>query len=303
MRSRKIAATTPSRALFFRLEPKSGVAVHGRTCYDEIRIIIGILREVHLRAVAPRSSYVTKETTFMNTAVSWCFLGYFLILIAERVQSLVRAITGQGIFPTGFDTYVNLLALISLAATVVLLLAFNGGFWRSLWQNQAPDYSVLTLTAGILLVSGMVHTEYTVAPVQFVAYGLLIVAMILQTVRTAPTAGSTFMLWYSLVFLISFSMAIPVMYRSGIPNAVLFHVIEAVVSLALVAFFTYMLRIVFVGDASNLLLWVPMLIAIVGNAVILALRWSEKVNLFLLIFTVLTALLFAVGKAVFALRK
>lgn len=239
----------------------------------------------------------------MNTAVSWCFLGYFLILIAERVQSLVRAITGQGIFPTGFDTYVNLLALISLAATVVLLLAFNGGFWRSLWQNQAPDYSVLTLTAGILLVSGMVHTEYTVAPVQFVAYGLLIVAMILQTVRTAPTAGSTFMLWYSLVFLISFSMAIPVMYRSGIPNAVLFHVIEAVVSLALVAFFTYMLRIVFVGDASNLLLWVPMLIAIVGNAVILALRWSEKVNLFLLIFTVLTALLFAVGKAVFALRK
>ena len=46
-----------------------------------------------------------------------------------------------------------------------------------------------------------------------------------------------------------------------------------------------------------------MLIAAVGDAVILAMRWKESVNTFVLIFIVLSAVLFAAGRVLFALRR
>ncbi len=43
-----------------------------------------------------------------------------------------------------------------------------------------------------------------------------------------------------------------------------------------------------------------MLIAAVGDAVILAMRWKENVNTFVLLFVILSAVVFAVGKVLFA---
>lgn len=239
----------------------------------------------------------------MSVCISWCFLGYFLILFAERVQSLVRTFrqSPAGAFDSGFDIYVNGVALLSLTAALVLLLGFNRSFWPSLGSTGVlPDYTRLTVTAGVLLVSGMVHTEYTAAPVQFIAYGCLIAAMVLQT--AVPSAGSApaFMRWYSMVFLTVFSMAIPVMYRSGLPYARLFHGIEAVVSLALVVCFTVMLHRLFTGNGGDLLLWVPLLIAVLGDAILVILRWKESVNTFLLIFVSLTAVMFVAGRILFS---
>ena len=162
---------------------------------------------------------------------------------------------------------------------------------------------MLTITAGVLLVSGMVHTENTVAPIQFAAYGMLIVAMVLRALQLSSGTGSRFTLWYSLIFLTVFSMAIPVMYRSEISNATLFHIIEAAVSLLLVICFTWMLRDLFLGQGSDLLRWVPMILAAAGDAVILAMRWQESVNTFVLIFLIASLVLFAAGKILFALIR
>ncbi len=149
----------------------------------------------------------------------------------------------------------------------------------------------------------MVHTENTVAPIQFAAYGMLIVAMVLRALQLSSGTGSRFTLWYSLIFLTVFSMAIPVMYRSEISNATLFHIIEAAVSLLLVICFTWMLRDLFLGQGSDLLRWVPMILAAAGDAVILAMRWQESVNTFVLIFLIASLVLFAAGKILFALIR
>ena len=61
-----------------------------------------------------------------------------------------------------------------------------------------------------------------------------------------------------------------------------------------------MLRDLFLGQGHDLLRWVPMLIAAVGDAVILAMRWKENVNTFVLLFVILSAVVFAVGKVLFA---
>ena len=231
--------------------------------------------------------------------ISWLFLLYFVILFGERLQSLIRAISQNGLFSSSFDDLVNLTAIMSLCSAVILLLTFNISFWKSLFSDIEPDYSTLTIAAGVMLVSGMVHTECTIPAIQFVAYGALILAMILYALEISGIVMSRFCMWYSLAYLTVFSMAIPVVYRSWMANAGLFHLIEAVVMLALVTCFTVMLRKYFVDQDENMLKWVPFGIMLVGDTVLIVMRWQEEVNVFVLIFAALSAVLFFVGKILF----
>ena len=241
---------------------------------------------------------MTAKKKAFGRLIAWLFLLYFVILFAERAQSLLRSVTQYGLFPSAFGGFVNMTALLSLCATVVMLLVRCRSFWKSLFSSDDADYCPLTVTSGILLVSGMLHTEFTIPGLQFAAYGMLIVAMILRTVELSGSAKSRFSLWYSLGWLTAFSMAIPVVYHSEIANAALFHVIESVVMLLLVLSFTLMLRRLFLGKGENLLLWVPFLIMVVGDAVVLWMRWNEEINSFVLIFACLSAALFLVGKVI-----
>ncbi len=235
--------------------------------------------------------------------ISWLFLLYFVILAGERLQSLIRAIARDGLFPTAFDGFVNLTAILSLCAAVIMLLLFNRSFLKSLFSTVVPDYSALTITSGVILVSGMVHTEFTIPPIQFAAYGMLIVAMILRAAELSSSAENRFSMWYSLIYLTAFSMAIPVVYPSSIEHAALFHFIEADVMLVLVVSFTVMLRRLFVGRGENLLLWIPFLVMVIGDAAVLWMRWSEEINSFVLIFAILSAVLFLVGKLIPAMKQ
>lgn len=235
-------------------------------------------------------------------AIAWCAFLYFPILIAERVQSIIRVLVAGGFFASGFDGYVDLLTTLSVLLTVVLLVLFRKEILRPLFVPKAEiGYTRLTIAAGVLLLSGMVHTEYTIAGVQFAAYGVLILALILKTAETAAEERDKLKLWYSLVYLVSYSMAIPVMYHAGITLATLFHVIEAVTATLLVLFFSLMTRRVFLAEARDLLSPIPAAAMAVLDAAILWMRWEEKINTFVLIFASLTALLFLVGKILFCL--
>ena len=142
----------------------------------------------------------------------------------------------------------------------------------------------------------MVHTEYTIAGVQFASYGALIAAMVLRVVEINRNGGDGFSSWYSLIYCVMFSMAIPVVYKSNIDKAALFHTIESIVSLTLVVVFTYMLNRVFLTKADNLMYLVPFLIMIIGDVLVLALRWKESVNSFVLIFASVSTLMFIIGR-------
>lgn len=249
----------------------------------------------------PQTDMQQKSSNLTQPIVLLVLL-YYVILFAERAQSLIRVLAHGAFFATAFDGYVDTLTLLSLLATVALLATRNGDFWQALTKKGAPDYTRLSVTCGVLLLGGMVHTEYTVAPVQFVAYGMLIAAMVLRAVEVAP-GKDRFRLWYSLVYLTVFSMAIPVMYRSFLPHSAMFHVIEAATAIVLVFLFTLLMRRVFLGSGEDLLYREPMAVAVVADTVILALRWQEKINTFVLIFAALTLVLFLLGKLLFRLRK
>ena len=245
-----------------------------------------------------------KNQNGITKAISWLFLLYFAILFGERAQSLLFTVMNGGLFASAFDTFVNLTAILSLCAAVIMLALFNRGFWKSLFASARPDYSALTITSGVILVSGMVHTEYTIPGIQFASYGMLILAMILRTAQLSGGAKSRFSIRYSLAYLTVFSMAIPVVYHSAIEQAALFHFIEADVMLLLVLSFTVMLRRLFIGQGEDLLLWLPFAVMAVGDAAVLWMRWSEEVNAFVLIFAALSAVMFLIGKPIlYQLKK
>ena len=225
--------------------------------------------------------------------MNWLILLYFIILFAERVQSIVRSIRDKDVklFGSGFDSYVYLAVFLSLAA-----FTMDMNVYRSI------DYRMLSITVGVILVSGMVHTEYTIPGIQFASYGMLIAALVIKTVCANAQAEDRVLLWMSLIYLILFSMAIPVMYHSEIEKATLFHVIEAVVSLALVAAFAVLMYKVLIGNAVNLFYVIPVAIAVIGDTIIVAMRWKEKVNGFVLIFLIAASVMWIAGRIAAAVR-
>ena len=242
--------------------------------------------------------------------LNWFVLIYFVILFTERLQSIIRSCLDKNIRLTGsgFNAYVYIVTILSLTAFLILFFIGNGCYFKSLFTRDATiheqiNYLMLSITAGVILIGGMVHTEYTIAPVQFISYGMLITALIIKTANMNGVVSSNLLLWLSIIYLIAFSMAIPVMYHSDIANAGIFHAIEAVVALLLVAVFTYLMYLVLMGKAVNLFMIFPIAIAIIGDAVILAMRWKEKVNGFVLIFLVVSVILWIVGKITTVVKK
>ena len=237
--------------------------------------------------------------------ISFLFLIYFVVLFIERAQSLYRSfsLTRKEMFSSSFDIYVNVVTMISLLSFLVLICFFNKDFWASLVSKEAKvNYSMLTLTAGVILISGMVHTEYTIPGIQFASYGALIMSMVLKTIEKTGGGGDDTLIWYSLIYSVMFSMAIPVVYKSNMENPTLFHAVEIVVSLVLVFAFTYMLRAMFVSKEVNLLSLIPFILMVTGDFLVLSLRWKETVNGFVLVFAVISTLMFIAGRVLLFFR-
>ena len=237
-------------------------------------------------------------------SISLFILLYYLILFAERAQSIIRVIAAGVFFADAFAVYVNILTVLSLCTTVVLLCSVDRGFWKTLVDRDTPiDPARTALVCGTILLSGMVHTEYTLPILQFVSYGALIIALVLATVNTARTTGRKCRLWYSLVYLVVFSMAIPVVYRSQIEAATIFHFLEASTAIVLVGFFTVKMKLVFSGKGENLLLPLPFIVMAVCDAAIILMRVKEELNTFVMIFAISSAVLFLVGIVAYRKKK
>lgn len=139
--------------------------------------------------------------------INWLIMGYFLILFGERIQSLIRSFADKDLsmWGDGFSRYVNGICILSLAASVILLFTINRDFLKALVSDGTQvNTKMICITIGVILVSGMVHTEYTIPGIQFAAYGFLIAALVIRTAKNNAMADDSILLWFSLVYLIFF---------------------------------------------------------------------------------------------------
>ncbi len=233
--------------------------------------------------------------------INLCFFLYFVLLIAERSISVILSLSNNiNLYETAFDGYVYSLVFLSMVGFLVLLIVKCRSNIKALFKpNEGLRFDWLCIAGGVLLLSGMVHTHYTISGLQFASYGVWILGILLKVISLHHKTENKVLLWLSFAYLVAFSMAIPVMYHSLIDAHVFFHILEAVGSIALVGAFTYLLLRLFNDNGDLFPLW-PIILAIIVDVPLIILRWNEEINFFVLIFIALSTALYIVG---FAYKK
>ncbi len=240
-----------------------------------------------------------KSKSSISDILKLVFLAlYFLILTVERVISVVMCFIGDLSRHDSLDYYMIALTVLGIFgayiySAVKLRSALNSSDKNSLFsENMFGD---LAIAAGILLLGGMVHTEGSIPGMQFTSYGMILISMAIHTAQSVKRLGGGLVRWVSFAYIVAFSMAIPVVYHTQIAAANVFIPLEIVVSAGMVMMFTAMLRRFYMEDGRCRFFPIWFVFALFGDAAVLALRWQEEINFFVLIFISVTTLLWVFG--------
>lgn len=242
-----------------------------------------------------------KKELLFNKLIIIGFIFYFFILLVERVLALIFSVNQGGELALLNHTFIGVATYVVTALSVLggLILFAKPCFamLRKFFSKEKYDlennYIKIILASMVFLVSGMMHTGFTLAPVQFIAYGFLIMSMIVSTiVYCLKDKGGRFQYIVSLIYLVLFSMAIPVVYTISIKEFwVVFYAGEFLAVFSLIPLFGLALIPFFLKGKVNFSIFmiIPM---VVLNTLIIGLKWREEINWFLLIFASLTLLFY-----------
>ena len=238
--------------------------------------------------------------------ILFCLL-YFIILFGERTAAVIVGFVSENTFTSGSDPaqwYAHIVTLVSLAASLVAAFV-NGRAFVFLFTRSACDYSRISLrglavTCGLVLAGGMAHTQFTLLWLQFVAYGFFFIGLLMRTLA-AGTKGrpdvSVPRLAVSFAYLLCFSMAIPVVYPTGLADIeIAFVTVEAVTALVLVAAFTRMTEI-YCRSGGLINFGIPVILfTVAADIALIVMRAPETLNVFVAVFLALTVILWLVGR-------
>ncbi|MCR4649537.1 MAG: hypothetical protein K5776_10725, partial [Lachnospiraceae bacterium] len=236
---------------------------------------------------------------------------YFAVLFAERLSAVILspAHCNWNLDPKYYEAYLftngNLfnyvtfaVTILSLAAGLILSVKPLIGMVSKLFSSKEypfkDNYRSIVIAAMVMLYGGMMHTSFTLAPLQFVAYGFLIAAMIVRTMeKCISDKDKRFSSIVSVVYLTLFSMTIPVCYISVELGGVtmFFYIVEFAAAFILIPLFGIMLYRFFTEGVTTFSFVYP-LIMLVLSGLAVALKWSEEINFFVLIFVCLTVVFY-----------
>lgn len=243
-----------------------------------------------------------KECTLTNKLKSIGLTVYFIVLFCERLLAVIFSIDTGGEYAVKTGNYFNFITysvtVISLIAGVVLSVKPLSGLLKKLFSKDRysfeENYKSIVIAAMAFLYGGMMHTGFTVAPVQFVAYGFLIASMIVRTVEKCREDKSrSFSSIVSVIYLTLFSMTVPVCYialKLGLLT-IPFYVAEFTAAFVLIPVFGLMLFRFFKEGITDFSIIYPIVMLILSGAAV-ALKWSEEINMFVLIFVILTVVFY-----------
>ncbi len=223
---------------------------------------------------------------------------YFPILTIERVISLAAFFGGNMSGYDFLDWYMVLLTISATIAAYVYLFVKCPGAVNINSPKSGEQYGHICIAAGLLLLGGMVHTVGTIPPIQFASYGMILISMAIHTALSVKEKKNAPYRWLSFGYILAYSMAIPVVYHTAGELKMVFYPVEIITSAAMVVMFTIMLRRFYAESAECRFAVCPVAFAVVMDAAVLALRWSEEINVFVLIFICVTVPLWIAGKAV-----
>ncbi|MCR5848490.1 MAG: hypothetical protein K6G75_10290 [Lachnospiraceae bacterium] len=243
-----------------------------------------------------------KETLVTNKFKIIGLIVYYVVLFTERLLAVIFSINNGGEYALTSGHYFNYITycvtVLSLVAGFVLSIKPVAGMLRSLFSKGfypfEENYRYIVISAMVLLYGGMMHTGFTVAPIQFVAYGFLIAAMVVRTVeKCMEDKTKIYPSVVSVIYLTLFSMTVPVCYialKLG-ELTIPFFIAEFAAAFILIPVFGIMLY-KFFNDGITSFSPANPLIMFVLSGMAVALKWREEINAFVLIFVILTVLFY-----------
>lgn len=244
-----------------------------------------------------------KKHLVLNKLISSGFILYFLILFVERLLAVCLSINGGDSAyqltngkPMAIVYYV--ITCASLLAGIILFIKpliklFKPLFGKDTFDFNKENNKELTLATIVLLVGGMMHTAWTNSGIQFTAYGFLIMSLICFCIQHCFDNKKNAENIISVIYLVCFSMAIPVAYLYfGNNNAqgVSFYIFTLLAVAALIpAFGKLMLQLMDEGAVSKSIC--PVAVMVVLDALVIGLNRS---NVFVLSAAIATLLAYIV---------
>ena len=231
-----------------------------------------------------------------NRLISIGFIGYVLILVVERVSALILSVNNGGEYAlvsnNVMPTIYYAIVVLSLCVGVVLLAEPMFKMTVQLFkpENYEFNWKEIILGSMILLISGMMHTGFTLSWLQFIAYGFLIGAMVCVTIDSCKRNKNNYHAIVSIVFLVLFAMAIPVAYTSvNEATQVPFYIFTLLAVFAEIPLFGFMLyEFMNKGEISFNYSPVIAMLALSGSVVLLNFTSSGNFNWFVAVFVILT---------------
>ena len=240
-----------------------------------------------------------KKTLFSKLKLIFLVL-YFIILFVERLLAVIISIKSGGeyalISGNIFNYFAYGVTAVSLLAGTVLIIRVIPGMFISIFTTReyafSENYKRIVIAAMAILFGGMMHTGFTLAPMQFVAYGFLIASMVVRTIECCRENGASdvrFASIVSVIYLTLLAMAVPVSYIShqSMPVLAVFYVVEFCAVIVLVPVFGKLLLIFYDKGVTSFSFIYPIILLLLSGLTV-ALKWTEEINWFVLIFLVMT---------------
>ncbi len=242
-----------------------------------------------------------KEILFNKLKIVGLVL-YFIVLFIERLLAVVLSINNGDYYSLKagyvFNYITYSVTVISLIVGAILSIKPLIGLLKSLFSKELypfeTNYKSIVIAAMALLYGGMMHTGFTLAPIQFVAYDFLIASMVVRCIeKCIYDKDKRFVSIVSVIYLTLFSMTVPVCYIALELGALTipFYVAEFSAAFVLIPVFGIMLYKFYQSGVTSFSGINPIIMLVLsGLAVIL--KWTEEINYFVLIFVILTNLFY-----------
>lgn len=238
------------------------------------------------------------------------FFFYYLFLICERLYSLlISFVYKKAEFTTFHNGFCYVIVILSLVATFVLLcinyrLIVSPFVFKDERFDDNDDNKKALIIVGVLLFSGMMNTYGTISYLQFIAYGFLIMSLLLQFVCDLKKNKEDIALKILLfIYMVSFVMGVPVFHEVLNEYQHFYNTFEILALFLLIPSFVFMQISLFEGKykrIGNAGIFILFLILI---GLVLLFEASVSLNIFVLIFYCLTIVLFIPIAILFIIKK
>ncbi len=240
---------------------------------------------------------MSKKTLFSKLKLIFLVL-YFLILFVERLLAVIFSVKSGGeyalISGNIFNYFAYGVTAVSLLTDTVLMIRVIPEMFVSIFTAKeyafSENYRRIVIAAMAVLFGGMMHTGFSLAPMQFVAYGFLIASMVVRTIECCSAdKNSRYSSIVSVIYLTLLAMAVPVSYIShqSMPILAVFYVVEFCAVFVLVPVFGKLLLIFYDKGVTSFSFIYPIILLLLSGLTV-ALKWTEEINWFVLVFLVLT---------------